>query len=187
MIAWSPGVLMVILASMVLAQPSPVGAEEPLRTVPSVDLERYTGTWYEIARIPNRFQRSCRGSTTATYTLRDDGRLTVVNRCETEEGDAIEAEGIARVADEGTGAKLEVSFVRIFGLSLFWGDYWILGLGEDYDYALIGAPGRKYGWILSRTPTLPEARLAELFSALRRQGYDPAAFRRTLQDKAEAP
>jgi len=149
-------------------------ADEP-KPLASVDLERYAGLWYEIARIPNRFQKDCVGAATATYELRDDGRIDVINRCMKEDGKVKEARGIARLADEG-GARLEVSFFSVLGWRPVWGDYWILDLGDNYEYSIVGEGSRKYGWILSRSAELDETRLAALFESLRLQGYDPEAF-----------
>ncbi len=146
------------------------------RPVAHVDLERYTGTWHEISRIPNWFQAGCAHGTTATYTLRPDGMIEVVNRCQGKDGSENTARGIARVVDATTNARLEVSFVRFLGKALFWGDYWIIGLGRDYEYAIVGTPSRKYGWVLSRTPTLAPALRTEITTTLREQGYDPAEF-----------
>ena len=158
-------------------------AQQALQTtVDSVDLKKYIGTWYEIAKIPNWFQKSCNCRTTATYTLRDDGRIDVVNRCTESDGTINEARGIARVVDTLTRSKLEVSFVRILGIRLFWGDYWIIGLADDYRYAVVGSPSRKYAWILSRTPGMSEADKQAVFGLLRSQGYDPASFVPTRQE-----
>ena len=143
--------------------------------VESVDLERYSGLWYEIARIPNRFQNDCVGAATATYELRDDGRIDVINRCTKENGETKEARGEARLDDKG-GARLEVSFFSILGWRPVWGDYWILDLGADYEYSVVGEGSRKYGWILARSPMLDEDQLAALFESLRAQGYDPEKF-----------
>jgi apolipoprotein D and lipocalin family protein len=151
-------------------------------TVNYVDLQKYTGVWYEIAKIPNRFQKSCAGNTTATYKLREDGRIDVINRCKGSDGSINEAKGIAKIADEKTNSKLKVSFVRILGISLFWGDYWIIGLEKDYKYAVIGNPDRKYGWILSRTAKLSQNDLNDIFEILRRQGYNPNNFEMTEQN-----
>lgn len=151
------------------------------QVVKKVDLERYAGIWYEIAKIPNRFQKHCKSGTTAQYKLRDDGKIEVINSCVDEDGEKDDAEGIARVVDNSTNAKLEVSFVSIFGIHLFWGDYWIIGLDSNYEYALVGTPKRKYGWILSRTPKLSEEKLNEAFEILKSQGYDPKQFEMTLQ------
>ncbi|HEX9973559.1 MAG TPA: lipocalin family protein [bacterium] len=155
--------------------------EKPLKTVPNVNLNRYKGLWYEIAKIPNRFQRKCASGTTAQYALREDGKIDVINRCFDKEGKLIEAKGIAQVADSESNTKLKVSFVKIFGLSLFWGDYWIIGLGENYEYAIVGVPDRKYGWILSRTPSLSQEKLEEIYKILREQGYNPEEFEMTQQ------
>ena len=153
-------------------------AAEPPPVVTQVDLKRYLGDWYEIKKIPNRFQDHCAGKTTATYSARNDGRLDVINRCITRDGDWDEAVGVAHVIDTTSNAKLEVSFVQLFGWNLFWGDYWILDLPPDYSYAIVGHPQRRYGWILSRTPVLD----IDLDPRLRELGYDPAEFVTTPQD-----
>ena len=150
-----------------------------LEPVDSVNLDRYIGLWYEIAKIPNRFQRKCAQGTTAQYSLRKDGRIDVINRCIASNGKVIEAKGIAKIVDTITNAKLKVSFVKLFGLSLFWGDYWIIGLHKNYEYAIVGTPGRKYGWILSRQKELSQEDLNQAFTILREQGYDPEEFEMT--------
>jgi apolipoprotein D and lipocalin family protein len=149
----------------------------PLEAVPEVDLERYLGTWYEIASYPQRFQEGCTG-TTATYTLQSDGEIGVLNKCRKGSLDGPEdvAEGRARVVDRETNAKLEVSF---FGP--FWGDYWIIDLDPDYQYAVVGHPSRDYLWILSRTPTLDEATYAGILSRLEKMRYPLEPLRKTLQ------
>lgn len=140
----------------------------PLQTVPHVDLGRYAGTWYEIAAFPQRFQRGCTASR-ATYTLRPDGQVDVVNACRKGSLDAPETavKGRARVVDRTTNAKLEVSFFRPF-----WGDYWIVDLGADYEYAVVGHPSRDYLWILARTPSLPPEVQEGILHRLRLQGYE---------------
>lgn len=157
---------------LALTAAAPVLAGDPPPVVGHVDIARYLGTWYEIRKIPNRFQSGCAGNTTATYSLRADGRLNVINRCLTKDGTWDEADGIARVVDPVSNAKLEVSFVQVFGWNLFWGDYWIVDLAPDYSYVIVGHPERRYGWILSRTPTLA----VDLDPRLRELGYDPADF-----------
>ena len=149
----------------------------PLEVVPEVDLERYLGTWYEIASYPQRFQEGCT-ATTATYTLRSDGEIDVLNKCRKDSLDGPEdvAEGRARVVDTTTNAKLEVSF---FGP--FWGDYWIIDLGPDYEYAVVGHPSRDYLWILSRTPTLDDDTYDEILSRLAEMGYPLGRLQKTLQ------
>ena len=158
---------------------SAVAVAEPPPVVARVDLERYLGDWYEIKKIPNRFQAQCASNAMATYRAGDDGRLDVINRCLTDDGNWKLATGVARVTDPLTNAKLEVSFVRLFGWNLFWGDYWILDLAPDYSYVIVGHPQRRYGWILSRTPALD----VDLDPRLRELGYDPAEFVTTRQDR----
>lgn len=149
----------------------------PLQTVPQVDLGRYLGTWYEVASFPQGFQKGCTGST-ANYSLRDDGTLRVVNRCRLDSLDGPEkvAEGLARVVDPKTNARLEVSFFRPF-----WGDYWIVQLEPDYRYAVVGHPSRDYLWILSRTPTLDEATYAGILEKLEADGFPLERLQRTAQ------
>ena len=151
----------------------------PLQTVPKVDLPRYTGTWYEIASYPQSFQAGCTG-TTATYTLRDDGDIKVVNRCRkgSLSGEEDSAEGRARVVDTTTNAKLEVTFFWPF-----WGDYWIIDLGEDYEYAVVGHPGRDYLWILSRAPTMDDGVYQGILQRLQAKGYPLDRLQKTVQPK----
>ena len=148
-----------------------------LQTVPKVELSRYLGSWYEIANFPQSFQRGCT-ATTATYTLRPDGDIDVLNRCrkDTIDGKEKSALGRARVLDRETNAKLKVSFFRPF-----WGDYWVIDLSDDYSYAVVGHPGRDYLWILSRTPTMDEATYQAILTRLQAQGYETSRLVRTLQ------
>jgi apolipoprotein D and lipocalin family protein len=168
-----------MFSSNVPAHSGSVGSATPSGepvTVSHVDLNRYVGTWYEIAKIPNPFQRKCAMNTTATYSLRSDGRIEVVNRCVEADGSENIAKGVAKVVDTVSNAKLEVSFVRILGLQLFWGDYWIIGLDKDYKYAVVGTPSRKYGWILGRAPQLSKVEMDTINDILRTQGYNPNDF-----------
>jgi len=161
-----------MLASVVYAQEQ---AKPPLAVVPDVDLARYMGTWYEIARLPFRFQAKCASDVTATYTLLDDGNVRVVNRCRMEDGAITEATGLARRASrEGPSGKLKVRFAPAWlsFLPFVWGDYWITVLAPDYTHAAVGVPDRKYLWILSRTPSMDEATLQRILDQLRQNGYD---------------
>jgi apolipoprotein D and lipocalin family protein len=162
----------------------PATAASP-QTVAHVELDRYMGRWYEIAVLPNYFQRHCERNTTADYKLRNDGRVSVTNRCENAQGEIDEARGVARVTDADTNAKLEVSFVSLFGIQLFWGDYWILGLGSDYDYALIGTPSRRWGWVLARDRHPPRDRIDSWLQRFEEKGYDPQAFVLTPQGQRD--
>lgn len=150
--------------------------KKPLKVVNYVDLKKYVGLWHEIAKIPNSFQNQCVKGTTAEYTLKENGEIEVINSCIDEDGEVDNAKGVARIVDKVTNSKLEVSFVSFFGWRPFWGDYWIIGLDENYQWAVIATPNRKYGWILSRTPKLDKVTLDKIFSILTEQGYDPKDF-----------
>ncbi len=149
--------------------------------VNDVNLTRYAGRWYEIAHIPVWFQKKCSGGTTAEYALAGEGVVSVVNRCCTKDGKVKEAKGRAWVVDPKTPAKLKVSFFSLFGYWLFAGHYWIIDLDPGYTYAVIGHPTRRLGWILSRTPELPEEVLTDIAERLRANGYDFSQFTMTNQ------
>ena len=148
----------------------------PLKVVTFVDLNRYAGTWYEISRYPNRFQEGCVG-TTATYTIRQDGKIDVLNQCRkgTLDGKISSVKGTAWVVDNKTNAKLKVSFFWPFS-----GHYWIIDLGENYDYAIVGHPDRKYLWILSRSPRMDEKIYNLILEKLKLQFYDTSKLVKTL-------
>lgn len=166
----------------VMLRATPVQASGQVRTVTSVDLSRYVGDWFEIARFPNRFQRQCVGDVRARYARRADGRLDVINQCRTKDGPD-EARGIARVVDERTFAKLKVRFApaALGFLPFVWGDYWIVGLAADYSWSVVGSPDRKYLWILSRTPRLDEKSLAAARGAARANGFEVERLVQTAQ------
>jgi apolipoprotein D and lipocalin family protein len=171
----------VILALLLVA--GLASAAEPLATVGAVDLSRYAGQWFEVAKYPNRFQRQCVADTTATYRVLDDGNVGVVNRCRTAEG-MDEANGLARRLD-GRTDRLEVSFLpaALRWLPIGWGNYWIIELAADYRYAVIGEPSREYLWVLSRTRTLsPDDRRA-IEARLPLHGYDAKRLVDSPQEK----
>lgn len=146
------------------------------KTVKYVDIKKYAGLWYEIAKIPNRFQKQCVKGTTAFYELKENGEIQVINSCYDKDNELDKTEGVARIVDNKSNAKLEVSFFSILGWRPIWGDYWIIGLGENYQWAIVGTPSRKYGWILSRTPKLDETTMNKIFEILKDQGYNPKDF-----------
>ncbi len=154
--------------------------KKPLQVVPSVDLRRYAGKWYEIARLPNRFQKSCAGDVSATYSLRDDGKVAVLNACREASGKMKSATGKAKVVDRKTNAKLKVTFVKSFFFWPFGGDYWVIELGRDYEYAVI-ASGHDYLWILSRTPQMDEQFYRQVVERIAAQGFDAGRLMKTLQ------
>lgn len=152
-----------------------------LETVEYVDLSRYVGQWYEIARYHQRFQEGCVGSR-ATYTQRADGRITVVNECydHSFSGKLRTVKGKAWVVDKTTNARLKVSFFWPFA-----GDYWIIDLGSDYEYAVVGHPSRKYLWILARTPHMDENEYQAILTRLQKQGYDTTKLIKTEQQTGD--
>jgi apolipoprotein D and lipocalin family protein len=168
--------LQIVVGSVALfVGASVLASERPLEVVPGVDLARYVGTWHEIARLPNRFQRQCVGDVTAKYALRDDGRLSVVNACRLADGSVDQAEGVARLASStGPNSKLEVRFAPAWlsWLPFVWGDYWIIELAPDYSYSVVGTPNRRYLWILARDRALDSATLSGILARLNRLGFD---------------
>lgn len=171
--------LSVLLAALVSAEDL---SKKSLQVVQEVDLRRYMGTWHEIARLPNTFQDQCAGDVTATYALRDDGKIEVVNRCRKNDGTYSEAKGLARLASRsGPNSKLKVRFAPgyLSFLPFVWGDYWIMILAPDYSHVVVGEPGRKYLWILSRQPSMGEATLQNILVKVRENGYDLAGLIRT--------
>lgn len=151
------------------------------QTVSRLELDRYTGRWYEVAKIPNRFQDHCDHNAMAEYEMLQGGELRVTNSCVTRDGELDTVVGVARVTDPVSKAKLEVSFVRLLGWHLFWGDYWVLALDPDYEYAVIGTPSRRYGWVLARGPELSNADWLTIDRLLEQQGYTASDFVRSPQ------
>ena len=152
-----------------------------LKVVNKVDLSRYLGQWHEIAAIPQSFQKQCAYGTTATYSLRKDGDVEVLNQCFEKDGSLSSARGRAWVSDKTTNAKLKVSFIPFLRWNFLAGDYWVIDLGPNYEYAVVGHPNRNYGWILARTTELPKATLDGIFARLKAQGYDVSKFKMTAQ------
>jgi apolipoprotein D and lipocalin family protein len=170
-----------LFGALALASATALADIPPVQPVAAVDLGRYAGKWYEIASFPMFFQRKCVGDTTAQYALKPDGEISVLNRCRTEDG-FDQAEGTAWAVEGGANARLKVSF--------FWpfrADYWVIGLDANYRWAVVGNPNRKYLWILSRTPRLPQEDLELALQSARAQGYDLAQLRYTKQEPAPAP
>jgi len=182
-VTWMRLTLLVAVAVIAALPLALVAADTPLRVVPDVDLTRYAGTWYEIARLPNRFQAKCAGEVVAAYELHSDGRIVVTNRCRTTTGDVTVATGIARRVDGRPASVLEVRFAPAFlsFLPAVWGDYQIIALGTDYDHAVVGTPDRKYLWVLSRTPRMDQTLIRRLLEDAKGQGFDVAKIVQTRQ------
>lgn len=155
---------------------SPVGSQplRPLAPIASLDVPRYMGTWFEIAKYPNRFQKKCLSDTQAQYTLQASGSVQVINRCKKEGGEIDEAVGEARQTGAATSPRLQVRFAPAW-LSLLpfvWGNYWVIDLDESYQLVAVSEPKREYLWILSRKPTVSADAYAALLGRLKAQGFD---------------
>jgi apolipoprotein D and lipocalin family protein len=175
------GLFFILTSASVLA-----GADRPqaLEVVPTVDLSRYAGKWYEIARLPNRFQNKCAGEVAAGYSQLEGGQLKVVNECRQNDGQITRAEGKARLADKGgPNSKLKVRFAPAWlsWLPAVWGDYWVMDLAPDYSYSVVGAPDRKYLWILARTPRMDEAIYQRIIEQTAAKGFDVSRLVKTRQ------
>ncbi len=173
--------------AIITAASSQVRAQEsstvPVKTIPALDVPRYLGTWYEIAKFPNWFQKKCVSNTKAVYSLRDDGRLKVLNSCKTATGEQSEAEGTARQIGAKNSPKLEVRFAPdwLSFLPLVWGDYWVIDLDTQYQVAAVSDPRREYLWILSRTPQLDAKVYDALLQRLQEQQFDIRQLEATKQ------
>ena len=176
--------LMVTVATVASVAAPTVHAAEPLQTVPSVDLKKFQGRWYQIAYYPNTFQKQCVGNTTADYRLLMTGQVEVINTCTTADRSISQVIGAARVKPpkffgipvaKGTDtAKLEVRFAPTFlaWLNAVWAPYWVIQLPDDYRYAVVSEPQRQFLWILSRTPYIDPTDRANINAALIGQGFD---------------
>jgi apolipoprotein D and lipocalin family protein len=170
-----PGKCLAVGLLVWLSWLGPTQAEPtPLQAVPSVDVPRYMGTWHEVAKYPNWFQRKCASSTQATYSLQADSRVHVQNRCKTDKGEWTEAMGAARQIGGPTSAKLKVRFAPewLSFIPMVWGDYWIIELDPQYQWVVVSEPQREYLWILSRTPQMPAATYQALLAKLDVLGFD---------------
>ena len=164
----------------------PVQAQQTMPevdTVASVNIERYAGKWFEIARFPNRFQTVCAGNVTAEYQLRTDGGIDVINRCQKMDRTFEQAIGFGRVVDTVSNAKLKVRFAPdwLSWVPAVWGNYWVLALAPDYSWALVGDPKRQYLWVLARTPALQQAQYQKVLEHAAKQGFDVSRLVETQQ------
>jgi apolipoprotein D and lipocalin family protein len=163
------------LGCLLVVMTSTAYATTEITTVPSVDLRRYAGLWFEIAHLPFRYEKHCASDITATYTLKSNGTVQVVNACRSAKGKVKEAKGTAKVASKkGPNSKLKVTFFWPF-----YGDYWILDLDPDYRWAMVGTPDRKYLWFLSRTPRISEELYRKLAEDAREKGFATTRLIRT--------
>jgi len=164
-----------LLAAVAWAQTGQESLTTRVRPVGAIDKSRYVGTWYEIARYPNFFERKCVSDVSVEYVARPDGKIEVTNKCRKDDGTWVSDAGLARTDGQGTGtARFKVTFAPdwLRWIPWLWANYWVIVLDGDYQYAAVGEPGREYLWILSRTPTIDENTLNQMRAQLRKQGYD---------------
>ncbi len=152
-----------------------VQAAAPVTSVPQLDISRYAGQWHEIAHLPMTFQKQCVGDITARYSLDAPGKIGVLNACRTKDGSIDQAQGVARPV-EGHPGRLEVRFAPewLSWLPWAWADYWVIALDPDYQWAMVGEPGRDYLWILSREPSMDRTQFEALKAKAEAMGYDLA-------------
>jgi apolipoprotein D and lipocalin family protein len=174
------GLLLICLGSF---QAVAQQGDQAVKTIASLDVPRYLGTWYEIAKFPNWFQKKCISNTKAVYTAKPDGNLRVLNSCKTAGGETSEAEGLARQIGAKDSPKLEVRFAPewLSFLPMVWGDYWVIDLDPQYQLAAVSDPSREYLWVLSRTPQLDPKVYADLLQRLQQQRYDIQKLELTSQ------
>jgi apolipoprotein D and lipocalin family protein len=155
-----------------------------LQTIAALDVPRYMGTWYEIAKFPNWFQKKCVGATRAEYRQLQGGSVQVINRCRLENGEMNEAIGKARQVGPAASPKLKVRFAPdwLSFLPMVWGDYWVIDLDEAYQLVAVSEPEREYLWVLSRTPQVDPQRYQDLLNRLSQKGFDVRRLEQTRQD-----
>ena len=151
----------------------PAASDRPVQSVQNLDVGRYMGLWYEIFRLPLKWEEEGARDITAHYTLRPDGKIVVDNRCLLPDGRPKQALGLAKPVG-GSTSRLKVSFLpkAIRWLPLGWGDYWVLKIDPDYLYSLVGDPARKYLWLLSRSPQVPQGVADHYLNYALSLGYD---------------
>ena len=172
------------LASLqVAAQTAATPATLPaVATIAALDVPRYMGTWYEIAKFPNRFQAKCIANTRAQYLAQTDGSVQVLNSCTTADG-TIDALGLAKQVGAATSPKLQVRFAPAWlsWLPQVWGDYWVIDLDADYQLAAVSDAKREYLWVLSRTPQVNTKAYNSLIERLKAQHFDVQKLERSVQ------
>jgi apolipoprotein D and lipocalin family protein len=156
----------------------------PVQTIASLDVPRYMGTWFELAKFPNVFQRRCVSNTRAVYTLNVDNTVQVLNRCRIQDGSMIEALGQAKQIGNATSPVLKVRFAPewLGWLPMVWGDYWVIDLDDQYQLAAVSDAKREYLWVLSRSPKIDPSLYAALLQRLRQQGFDIDKLEVTTHD-----
>ncbi|MDM7922207.1 MAG: lipocalin family protein [Pyrinomonadaceae bacterium] len=177
-------ILAIMIAVVISATAFGQEKEAKLQSVSGLDLNRYAGKWYEIAKYPNKFQKQCVGNVTATYTLKQNGRIEVLNQCLKKDGVTENAKGEAKVPDKSMPSKLKVRFApgALSWLPFVWANYWVIDLDPNYRYAVIGEPDRDYFWILSREPEMNDATYQAILRKAEANGFNPARVEKTPQN-----
>ena len=167
-------------AAQTAASPATLPA---VTTIAALDVPRYMGTWYEIAKFPNRFQAKCAANTRAQYLAQTDGSVQVLNSCTTADGSVIDALGLAKQVGAATSPKLQVRFAPAWlsWLPMVWGDYWVIDLDADYQLAAVSDAKREYLWVLSRTPQVNAKAYDALLERLKAQHFDVKKLEPTPQ------
>jgi apolipoprotein D and lipocalin family protein len=164
--AWTP----LALAQAQSSEATPA----PLESIAALDVPRYMGTWYEVAKYPNWFQKRCIANTSATYAIQSNGMVQVLNRCQKEDGSMTDALGEAKQVGDANSPKLKVRFAPAWlsFLPFVWGNYWVIDLDPQYQLVAVSEPSRKYLWILSRTQTVEPKAYDALLQRLKQQGFN---------------
>ena len=175
--------LSLLVCLPVYGQSNSQASDDSVKTIASLDVAKYLGTWYEIAKFPNWFQRKCASNTKAVYSVRPDGNLKVLNSCKAADGELLDAEGTARQIGAKDSPRLEVRFAPAWlsFLPMVWGDYWVIDLDSQYQVAAVSDPRREYLWILSRTPQLDKKAYDDLLQRLQSQQFDTRKLELTPQ------
>jgi apolipoprotein D and lipocalin family protein len=178
-----PIAALLLSLALLFAATAQAADPQPLQAISLLDVPRYMGRWYEIAKFPNRFQKQCAGDTTAEYQALERGQVRVINRCRKADGTMDEAVGLARQIGDTDSAELKVRFAPrwLSFLPMVWGDYWVVDLDKDYQLAAVSEPKREYLWILSRTPQVDPERYNALLQRLRTMGLDTVKLETTRQ------
>ena len=158
-------------------------ATAALTTITALDVPRYMGTWYEIAKFPNWFQKKCAADTRAEYRAQADGTVQVINRCRLDSGEMTDAVGSARQVGGATSPKLQVRFAPAWlaFIPAVWGNYWVIDLDESYQLVAVSEPSREYLWVLSRTPKVDQKSYQALLGRLAQMGLEIARLELTRQ------
>lgn len=172
-----------LLVALTCAAGSAQAEPAALQPIARLDVPRYLGTWYEVAKFPNWFQRKCAEQTQAQYRLQDAGQIEVLNSCRRADGTVIQAQGLARQIGAADSPRLQVRFAPAWlsFLPVVWGDYWVIDLDDSYQLAAVSEPRRAYLWILSRTPQPDPQSYQSLLERLKARGFDLSALERTPQ------